>query len=251
MKETNKKTNLKKRKVAVFDIDGTIFRSSLLIELVDVLIERELFPEKARNIFDTKRILWLERKGNYESYIMAVVEVFMKYIRGIHYKDVLDASEEVFRRKKDHTYVYTRSAVAKLKKQRYFLLAVSLSPKTIVDIFAKYFGFDKSYGIFYTIGPSEQFDGKIQDADLIRNKSAIVKRAIEKENLTLVDSYGFGDTEGDIAMLEMVDNPVAFNPNVKLFKVADRSGWRIVIERKDAILETKDGKSHLATEFRT
>ena len=135
MKETNKKTNLKKRKVAVFDIDGTIFRSSLLIELVDVLIERELFPEKARNIFDTKRILWLERKGNYDSYIMAVVEVFMKYIKGIHYKDVLEASKEVFRRKKDHTYVYTRSAVAKLKKQGYFLLAVSLSPKTIVDPF--------------------------------------------------------------------------------------------------------------------
>ena len=182
---------------------------------------------------------------------MAVVEVFMKYIKGIHYKDVLEASKEVFRRKKDHTYVYTRSAVAKLKKQGYFLLAVSLSPKTIVDPFAKYFGFDKSYGIFYTIGPNEQFDGKIQDADLIRNKSAIVKRAIEKENLTLVDSYGFGDTEGDVSMLEMVDNPIAFNPNVKLFKVADRSGWRIAIERKDTILETKDGKSNLTTEFRT
>ena len=250
MKETNKKTNLKKRKVAVFDIDGTIFRSSLLVELVDVLIERKLFPEKARSIFDTERILWLERKGNYESYIMAVVEVFMKYVKGIHYTDVLDASKEVFNRKKDHTYVYTRKAVTTLKKKGYFLLAVSLSPKTIVDIFAKYFGFDKSYGIFYTIGPNEQFDGEIQDADLIRNKSAIVKRAIEKENLTLIESYGFGDTEGDIAMLEMVDNPVAFNPNVKLFKIADRSGWRIVIERKDAMLETKDGKSILVSEFK-
>jgi len=29
---------IKKRKVAIFDIDGTIFRSSLLVELLEALI---------------------------------------------------------------------------------------------------------------------------------------------------------------------------------------------------------------------
>lgn len=33
----------RKRKVAVFDIDGTIFRSSLLIELVEVMVQHGLF----------------------------------------------------------------------------------------------------------------------------------------------------------------------------------------------------------------
>ena len=32
------------RKVAVFDVDGTIFRSSLLIQLVERLIADGLFP---------------------------------------------------------------------------------------------------------------------------------------------------------------------------------------------------------------
>jgi hypothetical protein len=35
-----------KRRVAVFDVDGTIFRSSLLIQLVEKLIEKRAFPRK-------------------------------------------------------------------------------------------------------------------------------------------------------------------------------------------------------------
>ena len=35
----------KKRPVAVFDIDGTLFRSSLLVELIQELVRREMFPK--------------------------------------------------------------------------------------------------------------------------------------------------------------------------------------------------------------
>ena len=36
------------QKVAVFDVDGTIFRSSLLVQLVNTLIENDAFPKDAR-----------------------------------------------------------------------------------------------------------------------------------------------------------------------------------------------------------
>lgn len=64
------------RKVAIFDIDGTIFRSSLLIELVEVLIELGLFHTKVRAEYEREKVRWLDRKGDYEVYIMAVVGVF-------------------------------------------------------------------------------------------------------------------------------------------------------------------------------
>ena len=72
----------KLRKVAIFDIDGTIFRSSLLIELVEVLIEIGAFPVSVRKDYDEQKVEWLERKGDYEEYIMAVVKVFIKNIKG-------------------------------------------------------------------------------------------------------------------------------------------------------------------------
>ncbi len=229
--------HMEKRKVAFFDIDGTIFRSSLLIELVEVLIETKLFPEKSRKEFSKQEKLWLDRKADYDEYIIAVVEVFMKYIKGIHYKDLLDASDIVFEKNMDRTYVYTRKLVTDLKKKGYYLVAISQSPKTTLDSFSKRLGFDKVYGRGYELGPNDRFTGDVMDLHLIENKANIIKRVIEKENLTLKGSVGVGDTEGDISMLEMVDKPIAFNPNNKLYRYAKRAKWKVVVERKDVIYE--------------
>ncbi len=231
--KTNRSTVL--RKVAIFDIDGTVFRSSLLIELVRVLIERGIFPKNAWEACEREEKVWLERKESYEEYINAVVKVFVRHIKGVRYVDFSVISEEVVGRYKHRVYRYTRDLVAELGGRQYYLLAISQSPKTIVDAFCKNMGFDKIYGRIYELGPEDRFTGVPVDVHLIENKANIVRRAVEKENLTLDDSYGVGDTEGDIPMLELVANPVAFNPNVALYKHALRMGWSIVVERKDVI----------------
>lgn len=224
-------------KVAIFDIDGTIFRSSLLIKLVDVLIEQGNFPERARKEYETEHVRWLERKGDYESYIDAVVKSFVKHIKGVHYADFDKAGQIVIDRFHNQTYKYTRDLVSELKKKGYFLLAVSHSPKGTVDKFCVEMGFDKAYGTLLELGPNDCFTGKRLEEPLIMNKSNIVKRAMEKEGLTLKGSIGVGDTESDIPLLEMVDTPICFNPNMKLYKHAKRNGWKVVVERKDVVYE--------------
>lgn len=226
-----------KQKLAIFDIDGTVFRSSLLIELVEVFLEKGLFPPEARAEFLVEEKRWIDRKDEYEDYIMAVVHTFMKYIKGLHYRELVEASEEVFQRHKDRVYVYTRDLIQDLKKRGYFVLAISQSPKATIDPFAQHLGFDKVYGRGYEIGPNDQFTGQVMDIHLIENKANIVKRMLDKGLYTLEGSIGVGDTEGDISMLEMVENPIAFNPNKLLYKHAKRLGWKVVVERKDVVYE--------------
>ncbi|MEK7567756.1 MAG: HAD-IB family hydrolase [Patescibacteria group bacterium] len=226
---------MKKKKVAIFDVDGTIFRGSLLIELVEVLIERGIFKVEARRLYQDEKFRWLDRKGDYENYINAVVASFMKNLKGVTYGDFKDAADTVVARYHDRTYRYTRDLVIELRRKGYYLLAVSHSPKGIVDSFCKRLGFNKIYGMFYELGPSDRFTGTVSDAHLIHNKGTILRRAILKENLTLSGSVGVGDTEGDIAFLELVDKPICFNPNKKLFTYAKRLGWKVVVERKDVI----------------
>lgn len=223
------------RKVAIFDIDGTIFRSSLLIELVEVLIEKGLFPVSARADYEKEKVRWLDRKGDYEAYIMAVVGVFMKNIKGMPYREFLRASQDVVDRYRHRTYVFTEELIKELKADGYFLLAVSKSPKGTLDLFCNDVGFDKTYGMLYETGPTECFTGNVIDEHLIANKANIVRRACEKEGLTLEGSVGVGDTEGDITFLELVERPICFNPNMKLSRHAKRMGWEIVVERKDVI----------------
>ncbi len=226
-----------KRPVAVFDIDGTVFRSSLLLELVEELVQRGIFPEKARKNYTEPHEDWLNRKGEYGPFIHKVVLAFGTYAKGLPYGELADVAGEIIEAKKDRTYRYTRDLIQELKKKGYYLLAISHSPKFIVDGFAYEMGFDKSYGTWYDTGASNRFTGEIVDEHIIMNKASVFTRALEKEKLKLAGSIAVGDTESDISMLTMVETPIAFNPNRLLYRHAKKHDWKIVVERKDVIYE--------------
>ena len=225
------------RPVAVFDVDGTIFRSSLLVELVELMVKEGAIPARAQDIYTDAHKRWLDREGGYAEYIGAMVEAFMTHIKGVHYADFADYSKQVVANQGKHTYRYTRNLIKELKKDGYFLLAVSHSPKTILDQFCPRLGFDKVYGMIYEIGPEERLTGEVVDRHLILNKEYIVKRAVEKEGLTLTQSVGVGDTESDISFLELMERPICFNPNANLYRHAKVNDWDVVVERKDVVYE--------------
>lgn len=226
-----------KRKVAVFDIDGTVFRSSLLVEIVEELIRSGAFPRVARKGYEREYRLWLDRRGSYEKYITAVVNTFHRYLKGVSFSVFREASRNLMRERKDRVYRYTTDLIRDLKRKKYFLLAISHSPKNIVDEFCAHLGFDKVYGRLYTLGPGQRFTGAVDDLHLIENKANIVKRAVEKEGLTLRGSVGVGDTESDLPLLELVETAICFNPNAALYRHARRNSWRVVVERKDVIYD--------------
>ncbi len=226
---------MKKRKVAIFDIDGTIFRSSLLIELTDAFIQEGIFPASARRMYARAFAEWLERRGTYEEYILAVVHAFLKHIKGVRYADFLRVGKKVVIFHKSRVYRYTRDLVHDLKRRGYYLLAITQSPKLLAEPFCETLGFDKVYGRMYEVDGQKRFTGNILHLDLIADKANIVRRAVEGEHLTLRGSVGVGDTEGDISFLSLVAKPICFNPNAPLYAHAKRAGWRVVVERKDVI----------------
>ncbi len=220
-----------------FDIDGTVFRSSLLIELVEELFAAGMFPKEAREEYDELHRAWQDREGRYEDYIEAVVNVFRTNLKGVFYGDFADVGRAVVAAQSKRVYRYTRDLIGELQKEGYYLVAISQSPKTVLDEFCRQYGFDKVYGRMYETGPQDRFTGESIDEHLIANKANIVSRVIEKEGLTRAGSIGVGDTEGDIPLLESVERPICFNPNRALFEHAKRRGWPIVVERKDMIYE--------------
>lgn len=226
-----------KRPVAFFDIDGTLFRSSLLIELSERLAAADVFPPGSAEEYAAERTAWFDRTGTYEAYIGAVIHSFCRHIKGVHYGTLADIGREVVRESGRRVYRYTRDRIAALKHDGYFLVAISQSPKTILDEFCGSYGFDKVYGRIYEIGPQDRFTGRTDGEHLIANKANIVRRVYEREPVVREGSVGVGDTEGDITLLESVEHPVCFNPNEQLYRHARRVGWPVVVERKDVIYE--------------
>lgn len=230
------KNHTNPKPVAFFDVDGTIFRSSLLIELVNKLVELQVFSSDTKDLYAVSHLAWQNREGGYEAYIDDVIEAFLKEIKGVHYGTFADIAREVVAVQRKRVYRYTRDLIKDLRDKNYEIVAISQSPKTVLDEFCKQYGFDRVYGRIYEIGPQDCFTGEVVDEHLIKNKANIVKRVFDHHpELTSKGSLAVGDTEGDISLLESVERAICFNPNQALYTHAKRLNWEVVVERKDVI----------------
>jgi len=223
-----------KSKLAIFDIDGTIFRSSLLIELNWMLIKEGIFPKSIKKEIDKSYYAWINRKGSYENYINDVIDVYNKNVVGKKVADIKRISRKVIEEQKDRVYVYTRDLIKKIRP-KYTLVAISGSPLEIVEAFNKYYKFD--YLMATTrVMKNGKFTKEFIDIPA-QDKNEHILTFCTEESYSLKGSIGLGDTEADFGFLLLVDQPICFNPNMNLYKVAKRRKWKIVVERKDGVYD--------------
>ena len=227
---------MKKTKLAVFDIDGTIFRKNLAFELIRELAWEGVFKKEVRNELTRHYSDWLAHEGTYEEYRKALVKLYFENIKGCKKEDIVQASKEVIAFQKDRTYVFAEELIKKLKAENYNIIAISGSPSEIVEEYNNHLGFDAVFGSVYEVDEEEKYTGK-PSFEPTKDKSQVVRQYIAEHNLTLEDSYAIGDTESDAPMLEIVENPIAFNPNQNLKGIAEKNGWKIMVEKKDVIYD--------------
>ncbi|MDO8265637.1 MAG: HAD family phosphatase [Candidatus Saccharibacteria bacterium] len=236
-----------KRKFAAFDIDGTISRNALFLQIVDELIARGNLPKDYRSSLDSKFEEYKKRKhkNSFKDYMMLSVNILLDNLNSISVQDYRKAVDAVIAKNSDYLYVYTTDLIEKLRAQGYFLIALSGSEMYSVQKFTEKLGFDLAIGEYYH-EKEGFFTGKIDH--VFKQKDIFLKKFIIEHDLTLEGSYAVGDSSGDLSMLRIVDNPVAFNPEDTLYEEAKKQGWKIVVERKNVIyqLEPKSGTYILA-----
>jgi len=230
------------QKFAVFDIDGTLIRWQLYHAVVDKLAKTGALGDDAHKVIHDARMRWkrrVESDGFYE-YEQVLIHLYDQAVAALDPKIFDTVTDQVIGEYKDQVYTYTRDLVKDLKNQGYTLLAISGSQKELVAKIADHYGFDDFVATEYTRTKSG-FSGEVTVAS--HDKKTALESLIQKHDLTTDHSWAVGDSKSDIAMLEMVDNPVAFNPDKKLFDEAQKQGWRVVIERKNMVykLEQKHG----------
>lgn len=225
-----------KRKLAAFDIDGTLFRSGLYREVFYELYKMGVIPNDLTEQTTEKHRIWRHRvHGNaFEEFDSVVVDVLDNYLPNLRICDYETAVERVLEKKAENVYVYTRDLLRRLESEGYFTVAISGSQQELVEPFANHYGFDLSIGQHWERG-EEFFTGKTVKTHTGKDK--IIARLVDEYDLTLEDSYGVGDSNGDSGMLSVVANPIAFNPTTELLEKALINGWKIVIERKNSSYE--------------
>ena len=232
---------------AAFDIDGTVIRWQLYHAIGDAMAKKGLIDDGTYQKVRNARMNWKVRDNDdaFLEYERQLVVAFDEGLKGMPVEQFNKLVDDVFSVYHKQVHTYTRDLIQELKEKEYLLFAVSGSPDMIVRKFVEHYGFDDFAATNYQI--KENKHTAINDISLGK-KSELLTNLIAKHGATKKGSIAIGDTESDIGMLELVENPIAFNPTKKLFQHAQQQGWKIVVERKNMVYEMEqvDGKYILA-----
>ncbi|MCI7681152.1 HAD family hydrolase [Fusobacterium necrophorum subsp. funduliforme] len=233
-----------KQIAAFFDIDGTIYRNSLMIEHFKKLIKYELLDaESYQEHVEEAFKLWDTRVGDYDEYLNKLVEAYVKAMKGlpVSYNDFI--SDQVVYLKGNRVYSYTRDQIKWHKEQGHKVIFISGSPDFLVSRMAEKWGADDFRASVYKLNEQEKkYSGDIVPMWDSKHKIKALEEFQKEYNIDLSKSYAYGDTNGDFSMLMSVGFPRAINPSKELvLKIKEtpylRERAKIILERKDVIYE--------------
>ena len=230
----------KKKIAAFFDIDGTIFRDSLMVAHFIKMREFQIIDDSKWHVqLHMSGEIWKKRRSDYDTYLDSLSTAYVDSLTGVSYADVMFAARHVIQNRADEVYKFTKNRIEHHKKHDHIVIFISGSPDFLVRQMAKVWKADVYRGSAYEFSHG-LFTGKIIPMwDSVSKKNAI-NNLVEKYNIDLENSFAYGDTNGDLSMLKSVGNPFAINPARELLENIKqdpslREKATIIIERKDVI----------------
>jgi len=202
-------------------------------------------PDKYQAIKDA-RMIWKRRQSSdsFRLYEIELVKLYVNILSDITVEQFEKAAQDAFDEYKDQVYTYTRDLIHELKGKGYLIFAISGSQTEIIAKMANHYGFDDFVG-----REDERHDNHFtgKSTTPIFNKDVVLKEMAGRHNASFSGSVGVGDSTTDIKMLELVEKPIAFNPERALFEIARSRSWKIVVERKNMIyeLEAEGGDTYI------
>ena len=226
---------------AFFDIDGTLYRDSLMVEHFKKLLKYEiidpsLWHSHAKQTYQN----WDKRQGNYDDYLLEIAELYIQSMKGLNNEYMEFIANQVIHLKGDRVYRFARARMAWHKCHNHRIIFISGSPSYLVSKMAKKYDVADFRGTEYLTDENNNFTGEIIQMWDSENKIQAIGEFKEKYDIDLEKSYSYGDTNGDFSMLKAVGHPIAINPTKELLNNIKqdeelRKKITIIVERKDVI----------------
>lgn len=228
---------------AFFDIDGTLYRGSLMIEHFKKLIKYEVVdPLNWHHNVKKSYEDWKKRTGEFDDYIDSLAEIYIDSLKGMNKNKLEFITDQVIHLKGEQVYSYVRDRIEFHKENGHKIFFISGSPDFLVEKMASKYGVTEFIGTKYLVDSEGCFTGKILPMWDSVNKNKAIDQLIEKYEIDIDASFAYGDTNGDLSMLRRIGNPIAINPNYELvhqLKLDESLSKRtlIIVERKDVVYQ--------------
>jgi HAD superfamily hydrolase (TIGR01490 family) len=226
---------------AFFDIDGTIFRDSLMTTNFNKLVKHEVIDNKVYyNEVKEVEEDWVRRYKKYDEYIEILARVYAENLKGVDMNYLNFIADKTIDDSFEDIYKYSRERLAWHHQQDHCIFFISGSPDFLVSRMAMKYKATDFRGTTYFPDENNRFSGRISKMWNSENKDIAMNELVELYGIDMEKSYAYGDTNGDISMLRAVGNPIAINPNKELLMAIREDEYlanraQIVVERKDNI----------------
>jgi len=212
------------RRLAVFDVDGTIRPGSIVEDAFWELTEIGLFTPDA----DTTDSLLRRRAERAPDYIYEIVKAYVEAIKGVRVTDIQKFATKFAKESLPELYPEVLEQIELHRGNGDLLGMISGSPDVFIKALAKELGFNASSGSrFYRTARAYHTARLPQDRGTNEVKPIIAQRMALRLGASGICA-AYGDSLSDLAMLEIAEHPVAVHPNHELRDIAQNRAWKII-----------------------
>lgn len=214
------------KKMVIFDLDGTLVRGQsqrLFLEYLFKMGIVGLLP-------CAKLYRWfLLRRVGFEKDPEAIMRYAFSFFRDwrVGIMDIL-VRDFLHDRLRHAVYREARELIAQHDTAASELVLLSNAFDTLVETTAMHLGIGTAFGTRLE-RCDDRFTGRLSGSPLAGSaKAHLIQAYAERKKLTFAGSWAYADSISDVPLLELVENPVAVNPDRKLLRVARSRGWKIL-----------------------
>lgn len=226
MKKMKKFYKKEHEKVAFFDVDGTIFRGNIIEPLMNSEVKDRLlgkqFADEVHNLHD----LLKNNKITYDEASRKVVINWAGGLQGGNYNLIARHTEKFIKKNIDNFYFFLKPLLTMIKNSHDTIICTN-EPQFVAEQISKIFGFTNFISTVFEV-KNESFTGKVFkfNSTQLDKKNSVNKIITNyKRNLSLA----FGDSIGDLGMLDEVKNPICVSASLKLQQIALKKGWKLTL----------------------
>jgi len=212
------------KKVAIFDLDGTILSDDCEYIWADFIVRHGIMNATFLHMIQKYLEEYHNGTINYVEYEKFLIHPIRKLTEKKKNELITEYLEEIRSLQRDSIL----SIIENHRQNDYRILLATSTNQMLAEPIGNMIGIND---IICT--KLDMKDG-VPTGDLLgkpafnEEKKNLILNWIGQGNYSMIDSWGYSDSHNDLPMLKLVQNPVAVTPDNELRKIAIENGWRII-----------------------
>lgn len=226
--------------VALFDADGTLHEGYVMFDVYQAFEDEGMIKPSQNEYllevldkYDTGEI-------GFTRFLRSALLRGARILKGHRVSTADHIAKMYFNESNYKTFEYVEPTLRAVDNSAVDRMLITASPEFVASGIAKALEFKRYYssnfGAEVVDGTKQFYDGTVIFTMMPDKKTEIARLAISTlENMRPGVSYAFGDSEGDIHILDAVDVPVCIKPRDILLRYAQKNGWLIIDNPDEAV----------------